>query len=263
MFGSAVQWIAPSVIEDGAQIDDGVTVEQFALVRASAKIGAKSRIRVGAIIEGKVGDDCIIDYHCVIRPTGVVGDQTKIWHDSSVAGIVGERCTVGHNCHIYEGAKLGDEITLECNIDVWDGVTIEDGVFIGPSAVLTNDMNPRGFIRMKKKNAPERGKWLPMVIKEGATIGANATILPGLIIGRWAVVAAGAVVTKNVPDFALVAGNPAKIVGWVCECFPVDEKFHCQKMQQFPAPPREYPYYKCSRCGKEYLIDCHNVVGPK
>jgi len=153
-----------------------------------------------------VGENCII------------GRGTKIWHHSQIqsGAEIGENCIVGHNCFVGSKAKLGNGIKLECNIDVWDLVTLEDYVFVGPSAVFTNDINPRA--KYPKKKYPKYGKWIPTLVKEGASIGANATIVCGITIGKSAMIGAGAVVTKDVPDYAIVAGVPAKPIGWICEC---------------------------------------------
>lgn len=105
---------------------------------------------------------------------------------------------------------------LESNIDVWDLVTLENYVFVGPSAVFTNDINPRA--KYPKKKYHQYGKWIPTLVKEGASIGANATIICGITIGKHAMIGAGAVVNKNVPDYAIVVGVPAKLIGWICEC---------------------------------------------
>ena len=153
-----------------------------------------------------------------IQKGAKIGLGTKIWNHSQVqsGAKIGKNCVIGHNCFIGSRAKLGNGVKLECNIDVWDLVTLEDYVFVGPSAVFTNDKNPRA--RYPKKEFPQYGQWLPTLVKEGATIGANTTILCGITIGKWAMVGAGAVVTKDIPDYAIAVGVPAKIVGWVCKC---------------------------------------------
>ena len=150
-----------------------------------------------------------------------IGKGSKIWHNSQIlkGAQIGENCTIGHNCFIGSKAKIGKGVKLESNIDVWDYITLEDYVFVGPSAVFINDLNPRA--KYPKSKFPKYGKWLPTLIKEGATIGANATIIcgkPQRIIGKGVMVGGGAVVTKDIPDYAVVAGLPAKIIGWVCEC---------------------------------------------
>jgi UDP-2-acetamido-3-amino-2,3-dideoxy-glucuronate N-acetyltransferase len=162
-----------------------------------------------------------------------IGKGTKVWHNSQIqAGAeIGKQCTIGHNCFIGAQAKLGNGVKLESNIDVWDLVTLEDYVFVGPSAVFTNDTNPRA--RFPKKKFPQYGKWIPTVVKKGASIGANATIVCGVTIGKNAFVGAGTVVTKNVPDYAVVVGVPSKIIGWMCQCGTKlifkDNKASCSK----------------------------------
>lgn len=165
-----------------------------------------------------------------------IGKGVKIWHNSQVvAGAqIGDDCTIGHNCLICSKAKLGRGVKLESNIDIWDLVTLEDYVFVGPSAVFTNDLNPRA--KYPKKNFPEYGSWLPTLVQEGATIGANATIICGITIGKHAMIGAGAVVTKNIPDYALFTGVPAELAGWMCECGNKlvfkNEKVECQICQR-------------------------------
>jgi len=107
-------------------------------------------------------------------------------------------------------------VKLESNIDVWDLVTLEDYVFVGPSVVFTNDLIPRA--KYPKKNFPSYGKWRPTLVKNGASIGANATVICDTIVGKSAIVGAGSLVSKEIPDYAIVVGNPAKIIGWACKC---------------------------------------------
>ena len=147
-----------------------------------------------------------------------IGSGTKIWQHSTVmaGATIGPACVIGHNCLICGGAKLGQGVKIQSNTDVWDLVTLENDVFVGPSAVFTNDLSPRACY--PKAKFPQYGKWLPTLVKTGATIGANATIVCGHTIGSWALIGAGAVVTRDVPDHGLVAGVPAKLIGWVCEC---------------------------------------------
>lgn len=147
-----------------------------------------------------------------------IGAGTKIWQHSQVkkGAKIGKDCTIGHNCFIASEAKLGNSVKLESNIDVWDLITLEDYVFVGPSAVFTNDPNPRA--QYPKKEYPEYGNWQPTLVKKGASIGANATIICGVTIGKHAFIGAGAVVKDDVPDYALVVGVPAKPIGWMCEC---------------------------------------------
>jgi UDP-2-acetamido-3-amino-2,3-dideoxy-glucuronate N-acetyltransferase len=144
-----------------------------------------------------------------------VGKGTRIWHFCHVmAGAeIGEGCTLGQNVFVAKGVRIGNGVKIQNNVSVYEGVTLEDEVFVGPSAVFTNVRTPRAsFPRNRSED------FLPTVVKRGATIGANATIVCGVTIGEWAFVAAGAVVTKDVPPYALVAGVPARRLGWVCEC---------------------------------------------
>ncbi len=153
-----------------------------------------------------------------VAEDSTVGKGTKIWHNSQIqpGAKIGEDCIIGHNCFIGSRAKIGNGVKLESNVDVWDLVTLEDYVFVGPSVVFTNDVNPRA--KYPKTKYPQYGKWIPTLVKEGASIGANATILCGVTIGKYAFVGAGAVVNTDIPDYAVAVGVPAKVVGWMCEC---------------------------------------------
>ena len=153
-----------------------------------------------------------------ISPKAKIGENTKIWHYCQILknAQIGKDCVVGHNCFIGSGAKIGNNVKLESNIDVWDLVTLENYVFVGPSAVFTNDINPRA--KYPKKKYSQYGKWLPILVKEGASIGANATIVCSTVIGNYAFVGAGAVVKEDIPDYAVAVGVPARIIGWMCEC---------------------------------------------
>ncbi|MGO8998400.1 MAG: acyltransferase [Polyangiaceae bacterium] len=154
-----------------------------------------------------------------IHPTAVVdapceiGEGTKIWHFCHVStrARIGARCTLGQNVYVASTVVIGAGTRIQNNVSLYDGVTLEDDVFCGPSAVFTNVHNPRAHVSRKHEYAPT-------VVRRGATLGANCTILCGHTIGRHAFVGAGAVVTHDVPDFALVVGAPARIVGWVCVC---------------------------------------------
>lgn len=172
-----------------------------------------------------------------------IGNGTKIWHNVQVmAGAqIGENCTIGHNCLIAGRTKIGNGVKIQSNTDVWDLVTLEDDVFVGPSAVFTNDLNPRAAY-------PKHGEFVPTLIKKGASIGANATIVCGLTIGESAFIGAGAVVTKDVPSYAICYGNPARIHGWMCAC---GEKLTFSLKE----------VATCNKCNKSYKKE-NDIVNP-
>lgn len=150
-----------------------------------------------------------------------VGKGTRIWAFAHIlAGAqIGRDCNIGDHCFIEGGTRIGNGVTIKNAVQVWEGLDIRDGVFVGPSVVFTNDRSPRSP-RSAAGAARYRNKlWLERtVVEKGASLGANATIVCGVQIGRYAMVAAGAVVTRSVPDHGLVAGVPARLIGWVCVC---------------------------------------------
>ena len=170
-----------------------------------------------------------------------IGEGTKIWHFSHIMNgcVIGKRCNIGQNVVISPGVTLGDGVKIQNNVSVYTGVICEDDVFLGPSCVFTNVINPRSFIERKTE-------YRKTVVKKGASIGANATIVCGHDIGRYAFVGAGSVVTKSVPDYAMVYGSPARIHGYVCRC---GEKL------QFEAGKSN-----CRVCGMKYEMNEKNEV---
>jgi UDP-2-acetamido-3-amino-2,3-dideoxy-glucuronate N-acetyltransferase len=142
-----------------------------------------------------------------------IGEGTNIWHFSHIlsGSRIGEKCNIGQNVAIGPDVTIGNGCKIQNNVSVYKGVTLEEGVFCGPSVVFTNVYNPRAEIR-------KMDQVRPTLVKKGATIGANATIVCGTTIGQYSFIGAGAVVTRNVPDYALVVGNPARQICWVCEC---------------------------------------------
>ena len=143
-----------------------------------------------------------------------IGEHTKIWHFCHVqsGAVIGAGCSLGQNVNISNHVQIGNGVKIQNNVSVYEGVTIEDDVFLGPSCVYTNDLTPRAKYPKGHEN------YKKTVIGNGASIGANATVVCGHTIGKWAMVAAGAVVTKNVKDYELVGGVPARHLGYVCEC---------------------------------------------
>lgn len=142
-----------------------------------------------------------------------IGEGTKIWHFCHVqkGAVIGKNCSLGQNVNIGNNVKVGNGVRIQNNVSVYEGVELEDNVFCGPSCVFTNVTTPRAHF-------PVHGVYAKTVIKEGASLGANCTIVCGHNVGKSALIAAGAVVAKDVPDYALMAGVPAKRIGWVCEC---------------------------------------------
>ena len=154
-----------------------------------------------------------------VHPTSIVdndveiGEGTKIWHFSHIqsGARIGKNCSFGQNVNVANNVIVGDSCKIQNNVSLYEGVELEDGVFCGPSCVFTNDLTPRAEYPKGREN------YKRTLIKRGASIGANATIVCGNTVGKYAMIAAGAVVTKDVPDYALVAGVPARVVGWVDE----------------------------------------------
>jgi UDP-2-acetamido-3-amino-2,3-dideoxy-glucuronate N-acetyltransferase len=143
----------------------------------------------------------------------IIGAGTKIWHFSHVmpGAVIGERCNLGQNVVVMPRTRLGNNVKVQNNVSIYEGVELEDDVFCGPSCVFTNVINPRSHVSRKTE-------YLPTLVRRGASIGANATIVCGSTLGAYCFVGAGAVVRGDVPDYALVVGVPARRVGWMCQC---------------------------------------------
>ena len=154
-----------------------------------------------------VHESSYIDEPCII------GKGTHIWHFSHIMSncVIGENCNIGQNVVISPGVKLGNNVKIQNNVSVYSGVIAEDNVFMGPSCVFTNVINPRSHVSRKNE-------YRETILKEGCSLGANSTIVCGHTIGKFALVGAGSVVTKDVPDYAIVVGNPARIHGYICNC---------------------------------------------
>lgn len=168
-----------------------------------------------------------------------IGEGTKIWNNAQVReeSIIGENCIISKNVYVDTKVVIGNRVKVQNNVNIYHGVTIEDDVFLGPSMTFTNDLYPRAF----------NTNWeiTNTLVKKGASIGANVTIVCGVIIGEYATIGSGSVVTKDVPDYALVVGNPARQIGWVCEC---GHKLNNE--------------YICTKCGKVYsgLLKVPDIV---
>lgn len=165
-----------------------------------------------------------------------IGQGSKIWHFSHIMkGVqIGKNCIIGQNVFVADCAKIGDNVKIQNNVCIYSGITLEDGVFCGPSAVFTNVKNPRSLFPVNKN-------YEKTLVMHGATIGANATVVCGITIGKFAFIGAGSVVTKNIPDFALVYGNPAAFKGWACKCGT-----KLKKIQKSG--------YICAKCKSKYTL---------
>jgi len=170
-----------------------------------------------------------------------IGDGTKIWHFSHVMKNcqIGSNCNIGQNVVVSPQCVIGNNVKIQNNVSVYTGVILEDDVFCGPSMVFTNVYNPRSHVERKNE-------YRTTLVKKGATIGANATVVCGTTLGRFSFVGAGSVVTRDVPDYAMVYGNPAKLRGWACACG--------EKLPIAVAPPAEQKI-ECSRCAQQYRYE--------
>lgn len=184
-----------------------------------------------------------------VSPEAIVGDGTKIWHYSQVReGVrIGKNCIIGKDAYIDINVRVGNNVKIQNGCYIYHGVTLEEGVFLGPGAILTNDKVPRAI---NPDGSPKRAAdWVrgEILVKRGASIGAGAVVLPGVTVGSFAMVGAGAVLTRDVPDHGLVVGNPARLIGFVCFCGSrlreseyLEEDViaictQCQRKMRFPA----------------------------
>jgi UDP-2-acetamido-3-amino-2,3-dideoxy-glucuronate N-acetyltransferase len=167
-----------------------------------------------------------------------VGTGTKIWHFCHVMPHtrIGQNCNIGQNVLVAPGVVIGNNVKIQNNVSLYTGVTVEDDAFLGPSMVFTNVLNPRSHISRKDE-------YKPTLVKRGASIGANATVVCGVTLGEYSFVGAGSVVTKDVPAYALVHGNPARLRGWVCQC-GIKLSFNTHEGKETAT---------CQSCGSDYM----------
>lgn len=172
-----------------------------------------------------------------------IGKNTKIWYFCHIqsGAVIGENCSLGQNVNINNNVIIGNYVKMQNNLQIGEGTEIGDGVFIGPGCTFTNDLTPRARYPKGREN------YLKTIVKEGATLGANSTIVCGNTIGKCAMIAAGSVITRDVPAYALMKGVPAKQAGWVCECGQkLNEKLACAKCMR---------KYKIAEEGLEEIIN--------
>lgn len=182
------------------------------------------------------------DKTAVIDEGCTIGDGTKIWHFSHImkGAIIGNQCNIGQNVVISPGVVIGNNARIQNNVSVYEGVICEDDVFLGPSMVFTNVINPRSAVSRKHE-------YMKTYVKKGATIGANATIVCGNTLGKYCFIGAGTVVTKDVPDYALVVGNPGRHIGWMSE-FGIRLHFNQEGLAT------------CKESGVNYKLMNHSVI---
>ena len=178
-----------------------------------------------------------------VSPRATLGEGTRVWHEAQVreGAVIGLNCILGKGVYVDFGVRIGDNVKIQNRSSVYHGVELESGVFVGPHVVFTNDLLPRAVNAdgtLKSDADWEEGH---ILVKEGASLGAGSIIVTGITIGRWAMVGAGAVVTRDVPDYGLVYGNPARLRGWACPCG--------HKLAQ-----REDGKWQCPTCGREIDI---------
>ena len=179
-----------------------------------------------------------------VAADAVIGEGSKIWHQCQVmpGARIGAHCKLGKCVYVDLGVQIGDRVKIQNGISVYKGVTVEDDVLLGPHMAFTNDLYPRAF--------NDQYEVVPTLVCKGASVGANATIVCGVTLGRYCMVGAGAVVTADVPDYALVVGNPARVIGFVCECgkrLSVDYK------------KRKDGEVKCDRCQRQFRLEASQL----
>jgi UDP-2-acetamido-3-amino-2,3-dideoxy-glucuronate N-acetyltransferase len=192
----------------------------------------------------QLASDYFVHPNALVESTDI-GSNTRIWAFAHVmrGARIGRHCNIGDHAFIESGVVLGDNVTVKNGVSIWTNVTVEDNVFLGPNCVFTNDPNPRAYL----KKGPEALE--AILVKENSTVGANATLLCGVTIGRYAFIGAGTVVLRSVPDFALIVGNPGRQIGWMCVC---------ARKLPLKSPESAGSTRSCPHCGRAFV---HGVAG--
>lgn len=193
------------------------------------------------VMDNMLNDKSYIHESSYVDQGVLIGEGSKVWHFTHIQtnAVIGENCNIGQNVNISKNVIIGNNVKIQNNVSIYEGVELGDHVFCGPSCVFTNDLNPRCEFPKGHSN------YKKTIVRNGATIGANATIICGIKLGEYCLVGAGAVVTKDVPQYALVTGNPASIVGYVCKCG-----------ERLPEN------MSCVTCNREYTVT-DNIVNRK
>ena len=186
-----------------------------------------------------------------VAEDAAIGPGTKVWHLAQVreGARIGAECILGKGAYVGEGVTIGNRVKIQNGAFVYPGATVEDGVFIGPHVVFTNDRHPRAVNADGSLKSEDDWQLDEILVKEGASLGAGSVLLAGITVGRWALVAAGAVVVRSVPDHGLVAGNPARLIGSVCVC--------ARRLRE-----EQEGKLVCAKCGRRYRCDADGSVEP-
>lgn len=202
----------------------------------------KGNVAAGAVL----GAGASVHESAYVDDGATIGDGTRVWHFCHVVGgaTIGARCSLGQNVVVMNRVRIGSNVKIQNNVSVYEGVEIEDDVFLGPSMVFTNVYNPRSFVSRKDE-------YRRTLVRAGASIGANATIVCGVTIGRFAFIGAGAVVNRDVPDYALMAGVPARRIGWMSE--------HGERLESL-GPSGDGELLRCPQTDQRYMRRGETVV---
>lgn len=182
-----------------------------------------------------------------VAESALIGDGTSIWHHCQIrpGAIIGQGCILGKGVYIDSGVEIGDHVKIQNYVSVFHGVIIEDGVFVGPHVCFTNDMRPRAINVDGTLKAADDWQVSSTLVKKGASLGANSTIRCGIVIGEWAMIGSGSVVTRNVPPYGLVFGNPSKLKGFACPC---------GETLSIISRTKDHAILICNRCQRETIL---------